>query len=330
MKLYRLHFECLSPFTTQVNSYTLFGAFCWGYRLLRGEEALKELLERFKSEPPFLISSPVFSAYDTLFYPCPQMIDKFSEPESEEKYKFQKEIKKIASIPKEALIEFLNGKINTKEELGNFLLEKGYIEKENENSKEKWKIKSAKFNNFNRVRNSLNRLTLSTSGGGDLINVTCYYHPKFVVYLLILDEGFDVEIFKGIYNLVSLGGDKSIGYGRVKVSLIDEEKELVEFTKPISNHIYLLSPSFPDKSFDYENKDTLYQISIYCGFIENFYERLVKFIIKKRVFYLDAGSQLVVKVKKSFYGSLYPVAQNKEITIYQYGYGFPLYKRVVS
>lgn len=319
MELYRLTFKPMSPFTCKIESYTLFGAICWGYKILFGEKVLLDLLESFKEKPPFLISSPVLKHNEKLFFPCPQMPDEFPEPENYKNYQFFKKIKKgLSLIPEEIFIEFLQQKFETKYQLS-----------------EKVKEFLFKNNNYpqdipvNIPHNSINRLTWTTVGG-QLFNITSFYYPEFCVFVNLMDKNFDLEILKKLLELVSIGGDKSIGLGRVKVLEIKRDKVLEKYLSPEkdkSEKFYTLSPSLQDEVYDY--KKSYYQIFLYAGIVDNFYERLTTPILKKRHIYFKTSSVFVVKHVKTCYGKFPPVLagknKNKEVTIYQYGYAFPLY-----
>ncbi len=331
MRLYQLDFAPLSPFTSQISSYTLFGAICWGYKLLFGENSLISLLDQFHQSPPFLISSVLLKDENTIYFPCPQMIDNFDEPKNELEYKFQKQLKKLGWIPKDALIEFLNGKITSKKDLGKYLRNRNYVIEEIKDNKSHISIKLPKIEKINRVRNSINRLTWTTTGG-ELINTLCYHYPEFSIFLLVYDEKFDIEIIKKIFELVSICGDKSVGYGRVKLKNIFENEEFNKYLQPgaKSEFMYLLSPSFPDSAYEYES--SLYNLRIFIGKVDNFYERLSAPILKKKVIYLEAGSVMKIRQAKNFYGNILPVIESyryydpsQVVKIYQYGYAFPLY-----
>jgi len=325
MKLYRFKIKLYSPFLTSLlDSYTLFGALCWNYRLLYGEKALLSFLKRFEESPPFLLSSPLLNLEEETFFPIPQMPDDFDEPSNEEEYKLQKKFKKLSWIPQEALLTFLTGKIKTKRQL------KEYFEPKSDLYEKSEKVK---LSHFNRVSNSINRITWTTFGG-EVINVSAYYYPEFAFFLYMRDETFlKVEEVARLFEMSSLGGNKSTGYGKVKEVSYTEDKELAQFLSPQDHEnltIYLLSPSFPDEAFDYEK--SFFQVKIYCGKIDNFYERLTFPILKKRALYLTSGSQIKVHQKKEFYGALLPLLDapslldsSKKIKVYQYGLAFPLY-----
>ena len=53
--LFRLYFQ--GPLKALPRAPTLLGHLFWWYRYTHGREALEELLERFRQEPPFRLSS---------------------------------------------------------------------------------------------------------------------------------------------------------------------------------------------------------------------------------------------------------------------------------
>ncbi len=57
MKEYVISLTPTSGFEILPHSDTIFGAICWGIRTLYGESRLLEILNGFKSKPPFLLSS---------------------------------------------------------------------------------------------------------------------------------------------------------------------------------------------------------------------------------------------------------------------------------
>jgi len=326
MMLYEFTFKSLSPFTSKIESYTIFGALCWGYKNFFGEKELLILLERFNSDPPFLISSCILKHNGKKYFPCPQIKDDFLEPKDEEEYKEQKEIKKrLNYIREDIFIEFLEGKIKSKKELGDRI-------KEFEKSEQ---YNTPEIKHILMLHNAINRLTWTTVGG-TLYNVSSYFYPEFSIFICLLNETFPLDKLKVVFNIISFGGNKSIGYGRVKLVNVERVKKFEKYLNPSSTgpiqKFYTLSPTFPDSSFDYDN--SYYQLSTFCGKVENFYERLTVPILKRRVLYLQPGSVLTIKdnYQKKFYGGLIEVLSSssltnssKKIKIYQYGYAFPFY-----
>ena len=318
MKLYEFTFKGLSYFTSEIKSYTIFGALCWGYRNLFGEKKLLDLLESFNSNPPFLISSCIFKKGNIRYFPCPQIEDAFPEPKDIVEYKKQKEIKKkLNYIHEDIFIEFLEGKIKTKWKLGQKIEEcKDFV--------------TISINRTIKLHNSINRLTWTTIGG-QLFNVSSWFYPEFSFFICIFDENLIDEI-KAIFKYISFGGNKSIGYGKVKLIKVERVEKFEKYLNQSTQKFYTLSSTFPDSSFDYDN--SYYQIEIFSGKVENFYDRLVASILKRKVLYLQPGSILAIKngSSKNFYGNLINVLSSrslvnptKEVNIYQYGYAFPFY-----
>ena len=60
MQLYRIALHPVASFSSQLQSDTLFGAFCWSYRYCYGEEQLEALLERIAVDEETLIFSNAF------------------------------------------------------------------------------------------------------------------------------------------------------------------------------------------------------------------------------------------------------------------------------
>ena len=315
MKLYEFTFRGLSYFTSEIKSYTIFGALCWGYKNFFGEKKLLDLLERFSSNPPFLISSCIFKKGEIRYFPCPQIEEVFPEPKAMEEYKKQKDIKKkLNYIPEDLFVELLEGKIRTKWELAQ------KIEK----------YEGIKVHRTIKVHNSINRLTWTTVGG-QFYNVSSWFYPEFSFFICLYDESMLDEI-KAIFEYISFGGNKSTGYGRVKLIKVDRVEKFEKYLNQFSQKFYTLSSTFPDSSFDYDN--SYYQIEIFCGKVENFYDRLAAPILKRKVLYFQPGSILSIKEssQKKFYGNLIKVLSSrslidpsKEVKIYQYGYALPFY-----
>lgn len=60
MHLYRAEIQPLAAFSTELQSDTLFGAFCWSYKYRKGEKALEELLQDMRGRYPELSSQMLF------------------------------------------------------------------------------------------------------------------------------------------------------------------------------------------------------------------------------------------------------------------------------
>ncbi|MEN3039616.1 MAG: hypothetical protein ABDI07_10805, partial [Candidatus Kryptonium sp.] len=189
---------------------------------------------------------------------------------------------------------------------------------------------------FVRLQNTINRIS-NTTEGGELFNQAYYAYPDFTIFAIQVDNSFDFDKVISALKVTSLGGNRSTGCGLVELTSVEEDSQLKQYLQLTSNdgrgRFYTLSPTFPDTAFDYHS--SLYDINIFAGKVDNFYERVAPVILKKRVLYLSKGSVLEIKKGdleggKKFYGGMAPVIEyekkgGERITIYQYGYAFPLY-----
>lgn len=100
MNLYRITIKPVTSFCSPLQSDTLFGAFCWSYVSLYGEEVLNNLITRYKKGNPDIVFSNAFPT-GTLPVPLSYKVAYQSQNDVEDKLKkYQKYIhnKKIESI----------------------------------------------------------------------------------------------------------------------------------------------------------------------------------------------------------------------------------------
>lgn len=308
--LLRADFKPLSPFKNFPESYTLFGAICWGIRILFGERTLEDVLEEFKFDPPFLISSPVLRVRETFYFPKPSLPGGYVDVHTYTEYKAIKKVKKARYITQETFKRILDGRITSREELS----------KELENNKERLYIEQ------NLPHASINRITWTTTGG-ELYNEPVYYFGvPFSVFILLRNRD-RLNLIESALRWVPLGGNKSTGMGFAEVSISEEEGWLKEYVVSKTKRFISLSPHFYDGSFDLEN--SYYEPYPFMGSVENFYGRITSSVWKKRVLYIGKGSNISIFDQKDFYGSLKVAYEDKNTgkRIYQYGFAFPLYVR---
>ena len=308
--LLRVDFKPLSPFKSFPESYTLFGAICWGTKILFGENVLEDLLEEFKTNPPFLISSPVLKIKETLYFPKPALPSGYTEVRTHEEYKAIKKVKKARYIAQDTFKKILNGKIRSREDLS----------QEIEGSKERLYFEQ------NLPHASINRITWTTTGG-ELYNEPVYYFGvPFSVFILIKNQD-RLNLIESALRWAPLGGNKSTGMGFAEVNFKEEQGWLNEYINLKTKRFISLSPHFYDRSFDLG--ESYYEPYPFIGAVENFYGRVTPSIWKRRVLYIGKGSNIKVSDQKDFYGSLKVAYEDKNTgkRIYQYGFAFPLYVR---
>jgi len=300
--LLRVDFKPRSPFKTLPESYTLFGAICWGVRVLYGEE--------FKNSPPFLTSSPVFRKDDEMFFPKPILRDGWGEPKNYNEYKERKKAKKVKYVSEGIFREVLEGKVKTEKEL--------------------WeRVKEAKatkptLETVNQPHASINRITWTTEGGELYNEEAVYVGSPFSVFVYFSNTDY-IPMVKASIQFTQLGGNKSTGMGYAEVDFEEGEHWIKDFIENRTSKVVSLSPTFMDDTFILDK--SYYDILPFHSALDNFYEYISRQIWKRRCVYITTGSTLALKEPKNFYGELKPALQAGDKNIYHYGFAFPLYVR---
>ena len=312
IKAYKIKY--LSPHT-DIKSYTLFGAFCWGYRLLKGNEALEKFLENFKINPEFLISSLYPLVNNNFLFPKPNLILK-ENPNIPilEKLK-RKPYKKASYITENVLKDIIKGEIKSQNDLMEKYKVKGNVVYKGNEGIEKINKREIVF-----THNSLNRITNHSESlyfeEGTISNSE-FFLVKFTDKSVLKE--FE-EVLKIIEDL-GLGGNKNTGWGRIKIEEIkDKDLSFLDSQKK-SNQFITLSPVIPTENIEIEK--SFYNTFTFKSYSEGSFSEGK---LKNKVIYLDESSIIYAKNKNKFVGQLKKVGsieQNKPI--YQYGFEFPIY-----
>jgi len=302
-KLYSVLYKPRSVFKEIPNSWTIFGAICWYYRILYSKEELESLLENFENKPKFLVSSPTFIKNDIEFFRKPNLGGSIVFKDDSE-YREYKKFKKIQLVDKQTLIEILEGKIKDNNDLF---------------KKTKDKIVDEIVSNTVFPHVSINRITFTTDESKFFIEKSYSINSFLKFYILFIDENL-IEKLKPVLKILYFSG-KGISRGIVEFIEFKEEIELSKYIKEKSNKIYLLSPSFYDEKFDLEN--SYYDIITTLGIVDNYFD-FKKLIIKGKFIYLSDGSIIHIKNISDYYGSSSFIQYNFN-KIYQYGYSFGFY-----
>lgn len=332
MKLHALLFEPRSFITCPVESYTLFGTLCWRYYLLFGEKKLNEFLKAYEEKPPLIISSPILYHRGDYYFPLPILPSEYLT-EDERRKREQERLNKRAPGEKKKMkgLRFITWKLLRRVLTGEIGTMTGLFESLTAYQS---LLQNPEPKRCILVRNSINRLT-NTTAGGELYNLPCLLYPPFIVLFLLYENcPFSPELLLTIFDNSSIGGKKSSGLGRVKVSPWEDKNFLEEITPFITSptrKFYTLSPVFYDKAFDLSH--SFYHLYTFTGIIDNYYFSPLPTIIKKRVIYFGSGStfrlsdQKNLTSNKNVFGKLKIVNKDikRNINIYQYGYAFPLY-----
>ena len=341
LKVYTINFLSIA---SPIRAYTLFGSFCWAYRLAYGEKELTKFLEEFRESPKFLISSPFpIGKYcekndenedenickenikETFLFPKPILPLKTEckipdvpkdGKEYLEKYickkRERKSYKKAQFITEDVLKDFINGKIN---EEATFIEEEKYkvsnkiIYKSSKELKFVFDTKSTLL-----TKNVINRITLTSE---NLYTEEGNFYDTQFFLVKFYDNSF-IKTFETLLKIIEnlgIGKNKNIGWGKVKIKELNALSWLDKYIDNSGNFI-TLSPVIPTKNISIY--DSFYEFETYKAPVENTFH---SFLLKQKVIYLKEGS-VIKSANNNYKGQLKQVV--KEPEVFQYGYEFPL------
>lgn len=329
MKEHVIRLTPRSGFEITLHSDTLFGAICWGIRMLFGEEKLLSVIEEFKNTPPFLLSSafPWKEARGKTTYYLPKPIlpplsadevknlkdrshvkiepyhtDKFHIMWIAEKYK---QFKKLQWIH---LDRFKNALQRCSE--GELFIDylDGYISE-------------LRFTNSGIAqKNSLDRLTHSTTGAGEVFfTPDISFRERHGLYFLLRTNDIDNYLRPVLMFLQDSGIGPNARTGKNWFSIEIEEKSLIGDSK--GKAFITLSRLFGTDQIRIDN--SFYHLTSVRSKVESRLEFAGEDVWKDQVMYFAAGSILTPLEQKLYYGRLMPVKEVAGKTIYQYGYAYP-------
>lgn len=202
MRLFRIKLRQLSPSRTPWHSDTLFGQLCWQVALRDGEEAVDEFIQRFRKDPPFVLSD----AFPAGLLPCPLMPwlgrGKAQSPEEYTRLKKQRKARYLT------LEQFSNVRLGAEPPHDAEPPGGGWVQQQ-------------------MLHAAMDRNTFTTSEGGQLYQTTgslAHYKAKanntglLDLYARATDEGIGelIELLK-LLAMVGHGKDKSVGSGHFTV-----------------------------------------------------------------------------------------------------------------
>ena len=328
MHLYRFQFTPLSPVKGAVDTNTLFGAICWGVRLLKGNRFLEEeFLPAFTQsrQPPFLMSSPLPHGKDenqneVILFPRPLLPgsildtgkDALPKRELIRSYPHHKRFKKISHLPWEIFEKILKGEIRNERELFEA------IAKDSSSECVNWDLPKPKVRTHSFAKASINRIT-STTLGATLYNESATFRGPFSVLFLFTPSGEEKyrDLVEEALKAVELGGNKTVGWGKVALKsfsaendgLLKEEayKAITErATKPTEEKTFIALSSFAaldeNNRLVIEPQESCYEHRIFRSAIDYAYafydERFIKTAVwKKAVLHITAGSLVKLSPK---------------------------------
>lgn len=240
MKTYQIKWVLHSAISTELESDTIFGHFCWNYLYLKGEDALVLFLNRLKNnECTFTLSNGfVDQCVPIPKLPLSKANIKTIEQNCSFKYDEQrKELKKLKSLSLDLLKQYSK----------NFSLVNLYKDHYNH------KIDLVIFNLMKTSKiaithNSINRLTGTTSADMDnLYQENTQFYPKNAeFYSWLKTDCFELEELQNVFNQISFNGfgkDKHTGKGYFSIDVQLADSSLFQHESP--NAWMLLSNSIP-------------------------------------------------------------------------------------
>lgn len=282
--LYKVTIKPYSSFKSNLQSDTLFGAFCWTYKYINGENALENFLEKCVKDKPQIIFSNAFLK-DTLPLPIGVIDELFSY---DEKDCFEEKIKKHNSFKK-----FKTAKLIKKD---------CFFEIQQKNYKNL--LDNIVFDdilNQNQIHNLVNRMsnTVTNIDNNPSLFVSNEYFTKncFDFYILTDLDTKTLEKLLSIMFTLGIGAKKSSGKGVFEILDICEE---VALTKKVNNsNAFLALSNFIPKENDPTNGK--YNIINKFSKLDREYSS-TNMPFKKPLRMIEAGSYFYTNNINKYYG----------------------------
>lgn len=285
-----------------IHSDTLFSGLCHAWASLYGKTEIEEMLDAFKSKPPFLLSSCFLYQGETYFLPKPAL-----QPPGFEEIRIREEhgkgIKKMNYLPAQVFKKWIRQEEITYETL-----------------KEDYPDYADGFEQIILPRVALDRATSNSS----------IYHFGLVKFnkndglyclLKLFKKDYEQRLDSAFRLLgeLGLGGERSSGYGQFEVSFPEVPDDLKEISQSEGDRYCLLSLFHPEDGV--ELKDASYGLIERKGWILSPYSK--KQYKRKTVTMFSEGSVFLEPVKGHLV-DVTPDIWKKEMVhpIYRYGFGF--------
>ncbi len=318
LNLYEVVFEPLGALASELTARTVFGALCLAYRFLYGEDELFEFFDLVK-KGKFFLSSPMpeLRTGKKLFFT--PVLEPPTE-KSDELIKLRKKLKKYRFIPEDIFCELLEEMAKNSCDEGR-LVELLFKKTEDKDSEEEEKISFKSY--VSRVK--LDLLTSTTGEGDFFFHPVTFYRSYLYVFVLSTQELW--EKLSPAFRLLcefGLGGDRSVGYGRVALKRIGEARgyeNVLNFQSKDKKRFITLSPVLATKRINYE--ESLYELYTFKGALDSDYfytSNSLKNIWKPRLFFLKEGSVIYLKEGAKEAGEFY-----EHNGTYTFGLEFPIY-----
>lgn len=283
MKFYRVIIKPISSFSSQLQSDTLFGAFCWSYKYSYGEEVLERMLREMEEGNVQLIFS---NAFPTGTLPLPLGVyDQSADFENLKKkadrkraYQQHKKLKSAKYIQKEWFEKVQRGDCC------------GFTNG----------LKEDIMHGQSTVHNMVSRdtgIVGKTGEAGNLFEEDEFFvgaEDSYDVYIL---SSLDAEVLKNTIKLMcflGIGKNKSVGKGAFQLLQFCEE----HFDKAKSNAFMALSNFVPAKNDPIVGR---YKTLVKYGKLDREYAS-GEIPFKKPILFFQAGAVFMDEEVRPFYG----------------------------
>lgn len=354
MKTYRIILKPRSSITSLPSSDTLFGAICWGIRIIYGENVLNSILAEYNSNPKFIVSSsfPVLRCNDRIvyFYPKPlkEELNSFEIESILSEYNDKRiQVKIIDEYKEFKKIEFVSESIFNRLIIGNKTKEvfKTYLVGRIDSNKVRMILVDNMLidvDEYTKIfdkeeklmfeisvqRNMIDRLSLSAARGETFYSKEYFLNPKLGVYFLIKTDNIDffIPIFRYLED-TGIGKDRYIGKGCFK---FETPQVVTWFPDVVDTKNYFLTLSKfiinPDE-IDVEG-EMFYELVPCFSKIDSIFEFKGENVFKDKVIYAKEGSIFKAKQRKEFYGQTPVVKKINNTEVLQNGLAFPVFIKV--
>jgi CRISPR type III-A-associated RAMP protein Csm4 len=281
------------------------------------------------------------SENNLIWFPRPPLegsiLDKDNRGELIRAYPIHKQFKKINYLDWETFKKILKGEVKTESDLFKEIKERSKEWNPKVGDEKEllalYRKKIPSIKTEVNVKTAIDRLT-NTAKEGELFNEIVNVFPKFAVLVKVFNEELWNKA-KNALRVVKLGGNKTVGQGRFTFEEVENTallKELKDFIEEPTNKAITLAPTFYDENINLE--ESLYEPRIWRSAVDKTYaywdpDYITLPVWKKATVYLKSGSLLVLKESSKVIGALKEALiwerDNKTYTVYNYGYGFPLF-----
>lgn len=312
MEIYQVILEPQSPFSSPIQSDTLFGAFCWSWKRLYGENSLLDLLGEYKKGSPPILFSNLFP-YGLLPMPMKKMSYLNAEKREGSKEQRLAKYQRLKKLKKQKYVT-----------LDNF---NRYVAGENTMGEEDNGLATV-ISYGNQVNRKLGTVGADDEGG--LFTREEYYFvnqglkdvktPVKVWFLMKVNNKYERKLrpVVELMCVLGIGGHKSIGRGLCR---LEECSVFSGINVPENPQAFVTLSSFiPDIQDPVEG---YYQILLKYGKTDREYAASEK-PYKKALVMLSEGSVFKTQNVKPYYGRIIHNVSALNEDIVHYGLAFPV------